>query len=136
MSTRSRIGIELENGKVQSVYCHFDGYVDGVGKVLINHYTDIEKIRKMIFLGDMSSLAESVECPEGHSYENRKEGFSVFYGRDRGETGIHSVTHSEDIWPDYGQDYEYLFKGGQWLIRYDEPQFRPVTEVLKEESKE
>jgi hypothetical protein len=36
MSTRSRIGIHLENqdGTTTSIYCHFDGMIDGVGAVL------------------------------------------------------------------------------------------------------
>jgi hypothetical protein len=35
MSTRSRIAVEVEDGKVLSVYCHSDGYLDGVGKALM-----------------------------------------------------------------------------------------------------
>lgn len=136
MSTRSRIGIQLENGKVESIYCHFDGYVTGgVGETLVNHYTDIDKIKKMIFLGDMSCLNKSIECPDGHSYETPISGYSIFYGRDRGETGIDSVTHDADIWPDYGQDYEYLFKDGKWFVRYDS-EFESVTEILESEKED
>ena len=29
MATRSRIAIELSDGTVKSVYCHWDGYPDG-----------------------------------------------------------------------------------------------------------
>jgi hypothetical protein len=60
MSTRSRIAIETESGTVKSIYCHFDGYVSGVGKTLFNHY-DREKLEKLIELGDISSLGESTE---------------------------------------------------------------------------
>jgi hypothetical protein len=58
MSTRSRIAIENQNGSVTSIYCHFDGYLDGVGKKLFNHY-DREKTEKLIELGDISVLGES-----------------------------------------------------------------------------
>ena len=38
MSTRSRIGIELEDGSIKSVYHHFDGYPEGLGVKLLTHY--------------------------------------------------------------------------------------------------
>jgi hypothetical protein len=31
MATRSRIAIENQDGTVQSIYCHFDGYVRWCG---------------------------------------------------------------------------------------------------------
>jgi len=34
MATRSRIAIENQDGTVTSIYCHFDGYLSGVGKLL------------------------------------------------------------------------------------------------------
>lgn len=34
MSTRSRIGMINPYGSVSSIYCHFDGYPEGVGKTL------------------------------------------------------------------------------------------------------
>jgi hypothetical protein len=39
MSTRSRIAIENQNGSVTSIYCHFDGYISGVGKTIKRIYT-------------------------------------------------------------------------------------------------
>ena len=38
MSTRCRIGIENKNGTITSIYCHHDGYLEGVGEILVNHY--------------------------------------------------------------------------------------------------
>lgn len=79
MATRSNIGIigkTDEDGirSVRYIYCHFDGYPDGVGSTLKNHYTDIDKIEELIEGGDISSLEETLED-------------TVFYRRDRGETG-------------------------------------------------
>jgi hypothetical protein len=34
MATRSRIGIELKNGSVLSVYHHWDGYPEWLGRIL------------------------------------------------------------------------------------------------------
>jgi len=61
MSTRSRIGILNDDGSVYSIYCHYDGYTCGVGKCLAAHYTDPEKVRELIELGDISSHSPSVQ---------------------------------------------------------------------------
>jgi hypothetical protein len=44
MATRSRIGIELEDGVIESIYCHWDGYPENNGKILLEHYQDPNKI--------------------------------------------------------------------------------------------
>lgn len=59
MSTRSRIAIAIKNGKqttYKSIYCHSDGYPEGVGKVLATFYTTRRKIEKLIKRGDLSVL--------------------------------------------------------------------------------
>ena len=38
MSTRSRIGILKNNGSIESIYCHLDGYPEWVGKKLYRYY--------------------------------------------------------------------------------------------------
>ena len=105
MSTRNRIGIKLKDGMVESIYCHCDGYLEGVGQTLIAHYNDEKKVKKLIAMGDMYSLAESIKK-------------SVFYKRDRGETGVESQKHSLKEFPDYGQEFEYLFTDGKWKARH------------------
>lgn len=84
MSTRSNIAVE-KDGKIHVIYCHFDGYPEGVGQTLIDHYKTFDRAMEIIALGDLSTLDKSCECPEGHSYDRRHEGYSVAYGRDRGE---------------------------------------------------
>ena len=54
MGTRSRIGIQLKDNSVLSVYCHYDGYPEFNGRVLENHYDTVEKVRNLIDGGDMS----------------------------------------------------------------------------------
>ena len=54
MGTRSRIGIELNDNSILSVYCHYDGYPEFNGRVLENHYDTVEKVRNLIDGGDMS----------------------------------------------------------------------------------
>ena len=85
MATRSRIAIETTAGKVRSIYCHWDGYPGNNGKILMEHYTDKEKIINLIELGDISSLAPEVNTDLPHTFNSPVEGVVVAYGRDRKE---------------------------------------------------
>jgi hypothetical protein len=125
MSTRSRIAIENQDGTVDSIYCHFDGYVDGVGKTLFNHY-DQEKLEKLLELGDISTLGESTED-------------TVAYCRDRGED-LHSTHYLsvEGLFENgFGSGVEYVYclhKSGIWLIGRDgSPIVNYLAEILEEE---
>ena len=110
MSTRSLIGIKNEDGSITNVYCHFDGYLDGVGITLVNHYDTEEKIYELLEHGDMSCLGEYIKSCE-------------FY-KDRGETDVDAKTipadvpNIKDVYYKSGQncwaDYVYLFEDGKW----------------------
>lgn len=123
MSTRSRIAIETESGTVKSIYCHFDGYVSGVGKTLYNHY-DKEKLEELIELGDISSLGESTEN-------------TVAYHRDRGEdlcsTDYLSIEGLFGNCFNSGEEYVYyLNKDGVWLMYT----LQNTIKILKDELEE
>lgn len=115
MATRSTIAKVNDDGSITSIYCHWDGYPEGVGKTLKNHYTDVDKIDQLLALGDVSILAP--ELGEPHDFDNPTEGWTLAYGRDRGETGVDAVTHSTlDEWKQYrsgsGCEYGYLWMSG------------------------
>ena len=119
MATRSTIAMRLEDGSVRSVYCHFDGYPDGVGATLREHYTNTAKIEQLLDLGDLSVL--DVEIGEKVDFNGRPEGQCLFYGRDRGETGINARTHAdENEWLGYRKgnacEYGYLWNGAWWVV--------------------
>ncbi len=57
MGTFCRIAVEYPNDTIESIYCNFDGYfLDGVGEILVDHYTDTSTIIELIRGGDISSL--------------------------------------------------------------------------------
>ena len=60
MATRSYIGKALSNGNVKIIYCHFDGYLSGVGSKLKDFYTTTEQVDELLRGGDMSSLGETI----------------------------------------------------------------------------
>ena len=118
MATRSRIGLKLEDGTIKHSYCHFDGYPHGVGHTLVKHYSDIEKVKELLSFGDMSFLAPKV-TPDGiHNFDNPEQDVTVFYGRDRAEADVDSVTTSIDEYLSvkYSSciDYQYVFSGERW----------------------
>ena len=119
MATRSRIGIENENGTVTSVYSHWDGYPEHNGKILVNHYKEREKVQKLIDLGSISILAPEIDAPEGHSFEKPVDGVVVAYHRDRGESLQHaSHKNKEYFFKSDIEEYGYLYtKEGQWLVK-------------------
>lgn len=71
---------------------NYDGYIGHTGRMLVEHYNDAERAKALIALGDLSVLDKSIECPEGHSFNKKVPGYTVAYGRDRGETGTEPLT--------------------------------------------
>lgn len=82
MATRSFIAKKVKGG-VTGVYCHYDGYPKGVGAVLAEHYTDPDKVDRLIALGALSYLAP--EIGEKHPFDTPVDGWTLAYHRDRGE---------------------------------------------------
>ena len=55
MSTNAFIGIR-ENNSITYIYNHSDGYLEYLGKMLIEHYNSEEKAKALVALGDVSIL--------------------------------------------------------------------------------
>ena len=121
MATRSRIGMEIkEDGRsrVVAVYCHFDGYPEGVGRTLVEHYRDREKVKKLVELGALSYLEKELEPKGPHSFNQPEDEVTVAYHRDRGERFLQDqYSNLESFFGDDGVDYRYLFtEDGEWLV--------------------
>lgn len=147
MSTRSYICKENEDGTFTGVYCHSDGYLSYNGAMLLDHYSEREKVEHLISLGDLSLLCEKIDPdpakPHSFDYNDRQEDVTVAYGRDRGETGIEAKEvklnefDSDDSWIEYiyvyGKDDKWrYFEGGL----YGKTGLKDVETDLAEEYKE
>lgn len=138
MATRSTIAIELPNGKIKAVYCHWDGYLSYNGKILQKHYTTADKVLKLVSKGAISSLGEVIG--RKHPFDQfsinkddpdyakklaaidkaQKSNYTKFYARDRGEKLQVNTYKDFDDYADNldGQEYDYLFtKYGDWRVR-------------------
>ena len=120
MSTNGIIAYEREDGSVEGVYCHWDCRPEAAGQILLDHY-DLEKTRKLMDLGSISSLGEEIEPPEGaeHSYDDPFPGVTVAYHRDRGERREPNITAPSV--PAFLRkapcmEYIYILRGGSWKI--------------------
>jgi hypothetical protein len=109
MATRSYIAIENKDGSVRSIYCHWDGYPEGVGQKLKDHYKTRSDVEELIDLGNISSLDSNIYKTEA-------------YVRDRGEDEkdnapkIHSGLGAFEMYFKKGTaDYAYVFtKDNEW----------------------
>jgi hypothetical protein len=110
MSTRSRVGLELKNGSILSVYHHWDGYPEWLGRILKTHYNSRDKVAALIDGGDMSTCWNE---------ENQPEYYSA-----RGEDCPPRLDADlcEYLLPDGCEEYHYIFRNGEWVC-YDMHQF-------------
>jgi hypothetical protein len=148
MATRSTIALEFADGTVQQVYCHWDGYLEHNGQILQKHYIDPFKLRDLIDLGDLSSLAPQVgvEHAFGHigtdmtqaQYTELYGDMCTFYGRDRKESGCGAKKFKD--FEDYKanhqcEEYEYILRAcgdkAVWFVSDHGKDFMPLTEALE-----
>ena len=130
MGTRSLIAMESPSDKsCRVIYCHWDGYPSHNGKVLLEHYTDAQKVSGLMDLGDMSSLGSVLG--EKHDWNQYQGPGCNVYGRDRGEEGTEAKTvasRKELLEVNMGQEYTYLFdKTGKWLILSENGRWLTLT---------
>lgn len=63
MSTRSIIARKINDTEYETVYCHWDGYLENNGLILECCYNSPEKVKDLISHGNMSSLGKNLsEC--------------------------------------------------------------------------
>ena len=110
MGTRSRIGIELNDGSILSVYHHWDGYPTWLGRALTTHYNTKEKVAELIDGGDMSSCwSDSIwgdKLSEGE--------YAPAYYSARGEDCPPTLHMNQAQFFAAGEEYSYIFRDGEW----------------------
>lgn len=108
MATRSLIGIELDNGLTKVIYCHWDGYPEHNGKLLVENYTSPAAVFDLMELGDLSSLdITPAKCKAYH--RDRNEPWGMVEPRDI------DVTAYAEVMNDYDTEFIYVYnKDFEW----------------------
>lgn len=123
MATRCRIAKVQDDGTVKSIYCHWDGYPEGVGTMLQEHYTNPDDIDKLIEIGGISSLRETLEETKKGHYQD--EGYRV-------DESVAELCSKLDK---CGEEFTYLFDTdwtGAYLWKVIETPFaRDLSDVLR-----
>ena len=102
MATRSMIGKLNADGKtVTAIYCHWDGYLEHNGRLLVENYPNATKADELMNVGDISSLGKTTsECD---AYSNK------------GEIGTEArLLNVDEFSTDWQIEYAYLFMDGEW----------------------
>jgi hypothetical protein len=118
MATRSTIALEFADGTVQQVYCHFDGYLSGIGAQLASDFMDPFKVRDLIDAGDMSSI--------GSPYSERGEVCPARKYKDINEYFFECQQ----------EEYDYILRNvkgvATWFVRFYATDAEwPVTAAMK-----
>ena len=104
MGTRSRIGIQLKDNSVLSVYHHWDGYPEWLGRILTTHYNSRDKVAELIDGGDMSTCWTN----------ERWSGVNEYGGQMKEETSEYGPQYysqrGEDCPPRLDDIFEFLDK--------------------------
>ncbi len=103
MGTRSLVAV-MHGDVCKSVYCHYDGYLDYTGRILLEHYDSI-KANELIARGDNSGIKETLE--------------EMNFYADRGEEDVSwQVAHSFEEFLEQVEgccgEYYYVMRDGVW----------------------
>ncbi len=79
MSTNAIIAYKNYKDEYVGTYVHWDGYMDGVGKMLLNHYNNENKAWQITGVGYISSLLPTIfeTVKEARHEENPRESKTV-----------------------------------------------------------
>ena len=135
MSTRARIGLELKNGSVLSVYHHWDGYPEWLGRILNTHYNTREKVEALVDGGDMSSCWTedrfSIDPTTGYKVQEYGPQYYSQRGEDcppRLDVGL-----AEYLLPDNSEEFSYVFRNGEWVCynmnQFDDSKLPEIVEI-------
>jgi len=139
MGTRSNVAYATEDNKVLASYCHYDGYIEHNGVMLLKYYNGEKQARDLVDNGYMSSLQPTIDqINQGRVHEDKP----IEYRNE-----FIFMNDLEALW----DEFVYLFKEGKWYVAesdnistpqaYNKSQwfhttFKPLDEVVSLEMME
>lgn len=149
MATRCAIAL-ADGDRLLGIYSHWDGYLEGVGKTLLEHYNDRAKVEELIKLGNVSSLRREIGpsrpfensgdwgTEEYQLFEAQYGHITTFYGRDRGEPdqeyvefkfAREFVEYFSESWCEYF--YIYANDDTWWVLSKEQTLWEPLGDALR-----
>ena len=113
MATRSRIGLELADDAVLSVYHHYDGYPQWLGVILRQKFNTREKVAELLDGGDISCIDSDTNWKRESVEEH------VLYYNARGEDTEPRLDLSLEDYLENGEEYAYVFTLDHEWVCYD-----------------
>ena len=120
MATRSRIGIQLKDNSILSVYHHWDGYPEWLGRILNTHYNSRAKASELIDGGDMSVCWTDDEFRNSDGKIEKKAEYGPQYYSERGEDC--PPRYDDDIFDflkkENNEEYAYIWTvNNKWVCQ-------------------
>ena len=122
MSTPAFIERLEPDGKITGIHCHNNGYIECVGSLLEQFYSDRNKVNKLIELGSISCLGpeigEKIDFNTDYSKYEHKQ--CITYHRDRNEPIRIYINLDINI---LQSDYPYVYafdENNDWYVYYDD----------------
>ena len=113
MATRGRIGVQLTDGSILSVYCHYDNYPEFNGVKLQEHFNSRDAATELIEGGDMSSLWTNSGF---NNNEVLPETGPLYYAsRFPSDNTEPRIDANLGKYLADGEEYAYLFANGKWV---------------------
>ncbi len=149
MATRSTIAIEFADGTVQQVYAHWDGDLNGNGRILLNHYSNATKLQELIAHGSISSLAKDIgvkhefNCPhpycsiEAAEWTAKFGNMTSFHARERGQPlSIHCYEDFDDYTENHQyEEFDYILRNVNgtvsWFVAQSDCAYEELTSAIK-----
>ena len=122
MSTRSAVIVKIGD-TYNGIYCHYDGYTEGVGKTLKENFNNEAQAKEIVDLGDCSIIDLCVRIKpssdSSHSFEKPEDGTIIAYHRDRGEEWETVKPKTGSTWQEVADKighngYVYVWENDQW----------------------
>lgn len=118
MATRGRVGLELADESILSIYNHFDSYPEFLGVKLVEHFNTREKVEALVDLGDISALWTNL----GWDNETLPETGPLPYSS-RGEDCPPRLDANKYDYLAEGEEYAYIYTLNNEWVCYNRYQF-------------
>ena len=108
MGTRSNIAYLKEDESVVVMYCHYDGYLDHNGRILLNHYNNEEEAQELVDNGYASSLSSTLEeINDGRANKDKPETYRSL--------GNYMTWNVDPLFI----EFIYLWRDDQWWVAFN-----------------